>query len=87
MRYIYQGDTIPVAEYVMTANKLPGEKLERTNDRLAVIPFRSWGKITVEEKSKKEFEVISYQYSGISTFVLNYSLRSLWRIPGDLMEY
>ena len=45
----------------MTANKLPGVKLERTNDRLAVIPFRSWGKITVEEKSKKEFEVIIYQ--------------------------
>ena len=42
---------------MMSANKLPGVKQERTNDRLAVIPFKSWGKISVAEKTKKEVEV------------------------------
>ena len=53
-----QGDTIPVAEYIMSANKLPGVKQERTNDRLGAIVFSTWGKISVKEKTKKEVEVI-----------------------------
>ena len=55
---IIQGDTIPVAEYIMSANKLPGVKLERTNDRLGAIVFSNWGKISVKEKTRKETEVI-----------------------------
>ena len=53
-----QGDTIPVAEYLMSANKLPGVKQERTNDQLGAIVFSTLGKISVKEKTKKEVEVI-----------------------------
>ena len=55
--FFLQGDTVPVAEYLMSANKLPGVKRERTNDRLGACVFRTWGKITVKEKTKKEVEV------------------------------
>jgi hypothetical protein len=47
-----------VAEYIMSANKLPGVKQERTNDRLGALVFSTWGKISVKEKTKKEVEVI-----------------------------
>lgn len=42
----------------MSANKLPGVKQERTNDRLGALVFSTWGKISVKEKTKKEVEVI-----------------------------
>ena len=57
-----QGDTVPVAEYIMSANKLPGVKQERTNYRLGSIIFSTWGKISVKEKTKKEVEVRDYKY-------------------------
>ena len=52
-----QGDSVPVAEYIMTANRLPKQMSERTNDRIAVISFDTWGKISVKEKNRKEMEV------------------------------
>ena len=55
---------MPVAEFVMNANKLPRVKLERTNDRIGIIPFGSWGKISIKEKNKREMEVkINYLVS------------------------
>ena len=56
--HIIQSDTIPVAEYLMSANKLAGVKQERTNDRLGAIVFSTLGKISVKEKTKKEVGVI-----------------------------
>ena len=64
-----QGDTIPVAEYIMSANKLPGVKQERTTDRLGAIVFSTWGKISVKEKTKKEVEVICQNFDFLTNCV------------------
>ena len=61
----YQGDTIPVAEYLMTANKLPDAKAERVNDRIGIITFSKWGKINVKEKNRREMEVLSLAISSV----------------------
>ena len=53
------GDTVPVGEFIMTTNKLPSIKEERTNDRLGVIPFGNWGKISIKQKNEKEMKVIT----------------------------
>ena len=42
----------------MSANKLPGVKQERTNNRLGALVFSTWGKISVKDKTKKEVEVV-----------------------------
>ena len=41
----------------MTANRLP-KRDERITDRIGVIVYENWGQISVEEKTKKEKEVI-----------------------------
>ena len=48
---------MPVAEYIMTANRLPKDKNERIMDRIGVIVFNQWKKISLKEKSAKEAEV------------------------------
>ena len=78
---------MPVAEFVMTANKLPRVKLERTNDRIGIIPFTSWGKISIKEKNKREMEVkINYLVS-ILVKNLFFSLKSLCLTSGGHLKF
>ena len=59
----------------MSANKLPGVKQERTNDRIGAVVFSTYGKISVKEKTKKEVEA-SFQNFKNGFQVILFSLKS-----------